>query len=94
MQIALLLGHLPPLRRLDFFRWACSQAVLPGTYGLHPGVGKLTLDLTAQARHCDRANEQLTIDILTSLTHMWIDYSLDTTARLARLVLMVKGKSI
>lgn len=92
LEICTLLKHLPPLRRLEFFRWACSQAVLPGTHGLHPGVGELTFRLTREARHCDYANEQLTIDIISSLSHMWIDYSLDASKCLERLVMMVKGK--
>lgn|ERR1019366_3339016 len=93
LEIATLLKHLPPFRRLEFFRWACSQAVLPGTFGLHPGVAESTVQLTREARHCDRADERLTMDILLSLTRMWIDFALDTAKCLEHLVLMVRKKA-
>ena len=80
------------MKRLAFFTWACSVAIFPGTVNLHPGVGPTTVKLAAQARHCDRANEQLTIDILQSLTHFWVDYCLDAKVCLDRLVLMARGK--
>src|ERR1700733_8234221 len=91
LEIANLIKHLPPARRLLFFRWACSQAWLPGSC-IHPGVGEPTIRFAELARHCDRANEQLTIDIMQSLTHMWIDYALDAAACLRHLVAMVRGK--
>lgn len=92
LEIARLLGHLPPARRVEFLQWACSQAVLPGTFGLHPNVALSTVAMAARARHCDRANEALTIDVMQSLTHMAIDYSLDLSKCLARLVLMARGR--
>lgn len=91
LEIANLLKHLPPLKRLAFFRWACSQATLPGTFGLHPAVAQSTVDLARTARHCDRADEQLTIDCMMSLSHMAIDYELDLSRVLAELVRVVRA---
>lgn len=93
LEIANLLGHLVPMRRVEFLRWACSQAILPGTFGLHPAVARSTVEIAEKARHCDRANESLTIDVMMSLTHMSIDYSLDLSRCLAHLVLMARGKT-
>ena len=91
LEIANLLKHLPPMKRLAFFRWACAQATLPGTFGLHPAVAQSTVDLARTARHCDRADEQLTIDIMMSLSHMSIDYQLDLAACLDRLVVVARA---
>lgn len=93
MEICNLIGWLPPAQRLIYFAWVCSQAELPGTFGLHPDIGELTVKLAREAQHCDTANEQLTIDILQSLSHMWIDWQLDTAKCLDALVYMVRGKS-
>lgn len=93
IEIANLLGHLEPRKRVQFFAWACSKAILPGTRNLHPLVGAATYKLLAASRHCDRANEQLTIDILQSLTHMWIDYQLDARDCLTKLEAMARGKA-
>lgn len=92
LEIANLLKHLSPARRLAFLRWACSQATLPGTFGLHPVVQHSTTKLARDAERCDRADESLTMDVLQSLTHMAIDYSLDLAKCLAKLVEMARGK--
>lgn len=92
MEILSLLKNLSPAKRLEFFAWACSVAVLPGTVSMHPGVSPDTIQLAKKARSCDRANESLTIDIVQSLTHLWINYSLDVGECLARLVLLARGK--
>ncbi len=93
LEICTLLKHLPPDHRLAYFRWVCSKAIMPGTYCLHPAVGPSTVKWAEEARHCDRANEQLTIDIIQSLSHMLIDYSLDAKVCLEELVRRVRGKS-
>lgn len=92
LEIAVLLKHLSPVRRVEYLRWACSQAVLPGTFGLHPAVDVSTYKLATEARHCDRADERLTMDCITTLTRMWIDFSLDAGKCLAKLVAMVRRK--
>ena len=48
--------------------------------------------LADQARSCDRADEALTIDVLTSVTHMAIDYSLDLGKCLEYLVMMARDR--
>lgn len=93
LEIATLLKHLSPNQRLAYFRWVCSQAIMPGTFCLHPAVAPSTVKLAEQARHCDRADERLTMDILQSTTHMLIDYSLDASKCLTELVRRVRGKS-
>lgn len=92
LEIANLLGHLSPKRRLAFLRWACLHATLPGTIGNHPIAAFSTVELARKARHCDRANESLTMDVLSSLVHMSIDYQLDLAACLAHLTLMARCK--
>lgn len=91
IEIGRLLVHLPPYRRVAFLAWACSQAILPGSW-IHPVVGITTKELAEKAMKCDRADGALTMDVLLSITHMAIDYSLDLSACLARLVLMARGR--
>lgn len=92
MEIVTLLKHLEPAKRLLFFRWVCSHAIMPGTYNVHPAVAQSTITLADKARSCDRANDSLNADLVESLSHMWIDYSLDVRKCLDKLVLMVRGK--
>lgn len=92
LEIATLIKHLSPARRVDFLRWACSQAFLPGSW-IHPAVAPSTVKLAEQARSCDRANDALTMDVLMTLTHMGIDYALDLSKCLEHLVLMVRNKA-
>ena len=91
LEIATLLKHLSPSRRIEFLRWCCSQALLPGSR-IHPGVSPDTVKLAKAARHCDNANERLTIEIVMDLSHMAIDYALNLSACLAHLVLMARGR--
>ena len=93
LEILTLLKHLPPRKRLAYFTWICSQAILPGTHNLHPGVAPSTVKLAETARHCDRANEQLTVDITLSLTCMWLNFSLDIKSCLTKLIDVVRRKS-
>jgi hypothetical protein len=88
-----MLNHLSPARRIQFHEWVCSQAILPGTHGLHPGINKSTRRYAKIARHCDKANEILTADIIIDLTTMSTNYDLDLDKVIARLELMAKQKS-
>ena len=91
-ELGVLLGHLSPERRVEFLRWVCLNATFPGTHRNHPIVAKSTIDLASYANRCDRASESLTMDVITSLVHMGIDYSLDFSKCLAHLVLMARGR--
>jgi hypothetical protein len=66
---------------------------MPGTVNAHPRVASFTVQLADKARSCDEADEMLNADIVGSLAHMWIDFSLDAKACLEKLVLMARGKS-
>lgn len=91
LEIATLLKHLPPMRRIEFLRWVCSQATLPGS-NIHPGVNPSTVKLAERARSCDQANESLTMEIILDITHMGIDYALDFQKCLTHLVSMARNK--
>ena len=94
LEICTLLKHLSPDSRLAFFRWVCANSILPGTFGLHPAVGPTTIRLTQEARHCDEANGMLTMDIIGSLSHLWVDWGhVQVKACLEELVRRVRGKS-
>lgn len=93
MELLTLLNHLKPAARLEYHAWVCKQAVIPGTYGLHPQISPETKRLALIARHCDRAHEKLTMSIITDISHMAIDYAVNLDACVDELVRRVRGKS-
>ena len=93
MELITLLNHLAPDERLAYLAWVCRQAVIPGTFGLHPGIAPETRKTADRARHCDRNNEKLTIDIIADLSHMSIDYAVDLDKCIAELVRLARGKN-
>ena len=76
LELANLLKHLSPLRRVQFLQWVCALAVLPHS-GIHPQPTRAMWQLAEQARHCDAADERLTLSVLMDLVHMSIDYCVD-----------------
>src|SRR5579864_4188671 len=92
LEFATLLNHLSPDRRVQFLSWACQQALLPGSR-IHPAPAPSIKKLVAEARHCDNANERLTMAIILDLTHLSIDYAIDLRFCLNHLVLMARGKA-
>ncbi len=91
LEIARLLKHLSPIRRVRFFEWVCAGTRLPHT-DAPPKVGQSTYDLLQRARSCDRADEALTMDVYLCVIHMAVNYAFDLSRALAYLVLMVRNK--
>ena len=92
LELLTLLNHLSPQRRVAFLAWVCSQAVLPCS-NISPQVALQTRQLADEARHCDRANERLTITVLMDWSHISIDYAVSLDRCVERLVLMARGNA-
>jgi len=93
MELLTLLNHLSPKRRIEYLAWVCSQVVLPGTFGLHPAIAPETKKLADDARHCDRANERLTVAIMMDISHLAIDFAGNFDECVDHLILMARNKT-
>lgn len=88
-EIHQLLAKLPPMRRIEFVRWACNQSVLPHSQ-VRPYVQRKTVDLAELARWDSSADSRLTLDLYCDLWRLSIGYTFDLDAALDELVAWVR----
>jgi len=88
VELGRLLARLSPGRKVEYLRRLLRRART--TMRLTPG--RDVLELAAQARTCDAANERLTMHCVLDTCHVVNHYSVDLAAVLADLVAMARGK--